>query len=264
MQSRYYNPQWKRFVNADAFCDTEAGAISTNMFAYCESNPINFVDPTGYAKAPSDLEAYIKATFGSAISNSKGQDVSVSVKGNKITITAYFWIDTKNNTKKDVILNGIKEYWKGNFTVFGYKNVALETKVTEVKRNIFDNSQWCVDIYSYAKYNSKYKAFTSVMKDGKYDTFSNWKPSARKRIEFYEYGSNNKLRSDKEIKSDAAHEFAHVLGIQTDLYSSSATLQKKYKNSIMYIYGDNRFKLTGTDIEKVLTAFAKKKYQKYE
>ena len=48
LQSRYYDPDTGRFVNADTFISTDiSGVLSTNMFAYCENNPIMRSDPTG-------------------------------------------------------------------------------------------------------------------------------------------------------------------------------------------------------------------------
>jgi len=48
LQSRYYNPKWKRFINADSLFDTGAGVLGTNMYAYCSNNPVRHVDPTGH------------------------------------------------------------------------------------------------------------------------------------------------------------------------------------------------------------------------
>ena len=47
LQSRYYNPTWSRFINADALVSTDQGIIGNNMFAYCNNNPISFADPYG-------------------------------------------------------------------------------------------------------------------------------------------------------------------------------------------------------------------------
>ena len=48
LQSRYYDPAIGRFINADSYASTDAtGLLSTNMFAYCENNPVMRVDPTG-------------------------------------------------------------------------------------------------------------------------------------------------------------------------------------------------------------------------
>ena len=48
LQSRYYNPQVGRFLNADGYVQTGQGILSNNMFAYCGNNPVNRMDPTGH------------------------------------------------------------------------------------------------------------------------------------------------------------------------------------------------------------------------
>ena len=47
LQSRYYNPRWGRFINADAYATTGQGFVGNNMFAYCGNNPIVHSDPSG-------------------------------------------------------------------------------------------------------------------------------------------------------------------------------------------------------------------------
>jgi len=44
LQSRYYNPEWGRFLNADGVVSTGQGMLSHNMFAYCANNPVIFKD----------------------------------------------------------------------------------------------------------------------------------------------------------------------------------------------------------------------------
>jgi uncharacterized protein RhaS with RHS repeats len=44
LNSRYYNPEWGRFINADA-------VLTSNLFAYCNNNPVSLVDPTGFRPA---------------------------------------------------------------------------------------------------------------------------------------------------------------------------------------------------------------------
>ena len=47
LQSRYYDPELGRFINADAFTSTGQGILGNNMFAYCLNNPVNLTDPFG-------------------------------------------------------------------------------------------------------------------------------------------------------------------------------------------------------------------------
>ena len=49
LNSRYYNPTWGRFINADGFVSTGQGISGDNMFAYCGNNPVNRYDPSGNA-----------------------------------------------------------------------------------------------------------------------------------------------------------------------------------------------------------------------
>ena len=47
LQSRYYNPTWSRFINADSYVSTGQKIIGYNMFAYCGNNPVSRTDCTG-------------------------------------------------------------------------------------------------------------------------------------------------------------------------------------------------------------------------
>ncbi|OGO92982.1 MAG: hypothetical protein A2Y17_07070 [Clostridiales bacterium GWF2_38_85] len=43
LQSRYYDPTTYRFINADG--QLNSGILGCNLFAYCNNNPVIFVDP---------------------------------------------------------------------------------------------------------------------------------------------------------------------------------------------------------------------------
>ncbi|AEB75046.1 RHS repeat-associated core domain-containing protein [Clostridium botulinum] len=47
LNSRYYNSEWGRFVNADGIIGEAEDLLSYNMFAYCNNNCINSLDLNG-------------------------------------------------------------------------------------------------------------------------------------------------------------------------------------------------------------------------
>ena len=61
LQSRYYNPTWGRFINADSQLSTSILA-GVNLFVYCYNNPVCFSDSTG--KYPDDYFGYIGQEIG--------------------------------------------------------------------------------------------------------------------------------------------------------------------------------------------------------
>ena len=49
LQSRYYDPEICRFINADSYASTGQSYLGYNMFAYCANNPIAYTDLEGEA-----------------------------------------------------------------------------------------------------------------------------------------------------------------------------------------------------------------------
>ena len=47
LQSRYYDSNTCRFINADSYVSTGQGILGYNMFAYCGNNPVMYRDDTG-------------------------------------------------------------------------------------------------------------------------------------------------------------------------------------------------------------------------
>ena len=47
LQSRYYDPENHRFINADCYASTGQGFIGVNMFVYCLNSPVSCADYTG-------------------------------------------------------------------------------------------------------------------------------------------------------------------------------------------------------------------------
>ena len=58
LQSRYYNPEWGRFLNLDDTSILVASVgdpLAANMYAYCANNPVNMVDYTGRYSNTNDM-----------------------------------------------------------------------------------------------------------------------------------------------------------------------------------------------------------------
>ena len=47
LNSRYYDPQVGRFLNADAILGANGDLMSYNMYSYCSGNPVNYSDSSG-------------------------------------------------------------------------------------------------------------------------------------------------------------------------------------------------------------------------
>ncbi len=83
LQSRYYNPEWGRFLNIDAIGGNVGALLSHNIFAYCNNNPVISKDPNGFrpmytqgeetaAMRDASYKVMAKATSAKAKSNSIG------------------------------------------------------------------------------------------------------------------------------------------------------------------------------------------------
>ena len=47
LNSRYYNPAWGRFINADGIINADEVINGFNLYAYTTNNPIKYIDDTG-------------------------------------------------------------------------------------------------------------------------------------------------------------------------------------------------------------------------
>ena len=118
LKSRYYDPQVKRFLNADGYAATGQSILGNNMFAYCDNNPVNRADSTGHfwkqlkakvKNAWNGFKSWVNNTFGAgrkvSLTSAQAEDqyapdpspITVKV-GLKTTQTVY----KSNNYSKPV------------------------------------------------------------------------------------------------------------------------------------------------------------------
>ena len=109
LQSRYYNPQVGRFLNADGYVTTGQGVLGYNMFAYCGNNPVNRLDLSGCSW--SEFKSFCSNTWNKFKTWIKGDAKKQTTTQKTVDIT-----DKLNNEKK---LEEIKNN-KGTIVAAGY------------------------------------------------------------------------------------------------------------------------------------------------
>ena len=77
LQSRYYDPAVKRFINADGFASTSQAFLGYNMFAYSLNDPVKNADTEGYL-------AFIASIACGTILGGIGGAVGAVVSGNNV------------------------------------------------------------------------------------------------------------------------------------------------------------------------------------
>ena len=58
LRSRYYDPAWGRFLNADIILGNISSLLEHSLFSYCKNSSISFLDNTGLARI--GVNIYIK------------------------------------------------------------------------------------------------------------------------------------------------------------------------------------------------------------
>ena len=125
LNSRYYNPEWGRFVNGDGVIGSNGDAISQNLFAYTSNNFINYSDNDGYG-----LISALKKV------------VSTVKNIVKKTITKLKSITQSNGSKKNICTYDIASTSKnGNYTkvnIKSAKNPSVSRPKTGDPSGVYD------------------------------------------------------------------------------------------------------------------------------
>lgn len=244
LQSRYYDPEICRFINADStdYFGATGTLLSYNLFAYCENDGVNFVDETGCAK---NFQVYLENEYNLKNTEWGNQKLKLKVSGNTITITATFNFSGSLKNKKlygtkykQLFMDGITEKWNGTFVVFGYK-ITLKTSVSSKSSGISVKMKNSFGISNVTRPASGWKP----TKVGSVKMYKGYK------VKISKWKYNKITYTSPEFKSISAHEFGHLLGVD-DMYDG---YEQVYGPSIYYNKEYNY--VTGQDIEMVLTAF---------
>jgi RHS repeat-associated protein len=87
LQSRYYDPEMGRFINADGLVTTGQGILGNNMFTYCNNNPVSMADTLG--KWPRWITAAVAvASAVVAVAAAATGNVVVATAAAKVAIAA--------------------------------------------------------------------------------------------------------------------------------------------------------------------------------
>ena len=129
LQSRYYDPELGRFINADSYASTDAtGLLSANMFAYCENDPVNRSDPSGEwaTVAKMAVGAVIGAatyTVGQLIAGEPIDAGNLAFSAVEGALTAI------SGTVVGTVISGVSSFVKSYRSGNDFKTVLLDTAI---------------------------------------------------------------------------------------------------------------------------------------
>ena len=121
MQSRYYNPEWGRFLNADNYGGQIGGILTHNIYAYCLNNPINNYDPDGDIAFAipfivEGIKDFILAAVGFAGGIAIGGTIIDNIKDNESSKAKSEPVTTTRTKPKDMVIYRYGGANPGNLT----------------------------------------------------------------------------------------------------------------------------------------------------
>ena len=127
LQSRYYDPNTCRFINADSYASTGQGLMGYNMFAYCNNNSVNSADPAGYAAWGTNL---VSICDGSGHRVFSTEDAAAIEAGKRASVA------TSRSNKENIYgiyENGAGKYFVGSGFEGEHSSVSVESVLNEEK-----------------------------------------------------------------------------------------------------------------------------------
>ena len=227
LQSRYYDPEICRFINADSYASTGQGYMGYNMFAYCNANPVALVDTSGSIPAYSLMLTdsgsgsfkphYINNQADTAVANIRVgcKDVAWSGCGPVATYNAL------QTLGKPTALTSIIDYYdKNNDLIFDGILGILPNAVADY----FDAHGYQTEVVPFTQEN--------------YNTITALSNTADASILWYSYTKGN------HIDDYGAH-FVEYHKLEAGGFvavnSSAADGMSYFSNPYCYAYGNGRF-----------------------
>lgn len=81
LQLRYYNPEWCRFISPDCLFIAGDAVNGSNMYAYCNNNPVKYIDTSGAASETNKIDLKPVANGIRIISGSISKLISEATSG---------------------------------------------------------------------------------------------------------------------------------------------------------------------------------------
>ncbi len=138
LQSRYYDPETGRFINADStdYLGATGTLLSYNLFAYCENDPVNYVDSSGNVTITKGYTNYLKYLV-----NDDSFFYDPKIKPTKSDKASWSMWDKINKSVKNKYPNGSKfyEYYrskKGGTMYYSYATAYSQDKAIRDKVNL--------------------------------------------------------------------------------------------------------------------------------
>ncbi len=153
-QNRFYSPSWGRFINADdpnMLAKNQGEVFGANLFNYCNNDPVNSVDLSGYAPTSYDTSANIL----SALNIDQLNTIQVGVVPSKLhgkvknemTIFGLSLATVKNEDDK--------KYWN---RVFGTtENIVQKTNGNNYMDTVLSKQSGAATMYDLKPSTSPYK-----------------------------------------------------------------------------------------------------------
>ena len=168
LQSRYYNPEWDRFLNIDSQLNNNL--VGNNLYAYCNNNPVNLADYSGcspllllgipkafLAVLGIGLGLYLVTGVGIALYDTIVNFSSSTSKSTSINAT---------NSKKGTIVttnSGNVGQNKNNDSGFDERITQKTSKSTKTQKNSINNDVLNTERTGSALKSDAYHAFPNIV-----------------------------------------------------------------------------------------------------